>query len=703
MTSVHSRRPSASRRTPRPRPVAYGPPRPQSYDADAVAGAAADGATIGLGSLPTFQDLMATAPVVAFVKDPDGRYVFANSFLLATMGKWMGPDWRGKTDAEMWPATDADLMRRHDQAILRGDGSQVFSHVMRLKDGSHTVLFIEFPVPIAKNVVGVGGLGFDITEHAQADAERSRLGAAIEQVAESVMVTDRDARITYVNSAFEKVTGYKREEVIGKNPRILQSGLHTRWFYDALWAALANGLPWAGDLVNRRKDGTLFTVEAVLSPIHEPSGAITSFMAVARDVSHERALEERSSELLRERALIAGTLRNLQPGDSSEVTAQAICRQVLTLSSARTAGIFTFGLDGRASAIGFVVAGGRGLKTQTLARTRSLELHRRAVAGPWCEPWVDRPGTAYNELLRGLGAQSRAFAPIRNGQRLIGLLAIVSDAPFDEVSTSDILPALVEFADLTGALIGRDLDERATAGRGRDHIQDIIARKTFRPVFQPIVNLASGVTVGYEALTRFADGNDPEATFAQAHMVKLGLELEITTLQVALAAAESLPASAWLNVNASPDLIMSDKPLRALLRGISRHVVLEVTEHTAIADYPAFRAKMASFGPNVEFAVDDAGVGFASLRHILELQPEFVKLDRWLVSGLEADEARKAMIVGLTHFARSTGCRIIAEGIETDLELTALKSLEIELGQGYLLGRPLPVIDVSPGRIGKVA
>jgi EAL domain-containing protein (putative c-di-GMP-specific phosphodiesterase class I) len=89
--------------------------------------------------------------------------------------------------------------------------------------------------------------------------------------------------------------------------------------------------------------------------------------------------------------------------------------------------------------------------------------------------------------------------------------------------------------------------------------------------------------------------------------------------------------------------------------------------------------------------VDDAGTGFASLRHIVELRPTFVKLDRSLMAGLESDEARQAMIVGLCHFAHVTGCRLIVEGIETDSELTVLRGLAIELGQGYLLGRPLPI------------
>jgi EAL domain-containing protein (putative c-di-GMP-specific phosphodiesterase class I) len=92
--------------------------------------------------------------------------------------------------------------------------------------------------------------------------------------------------------------------------------------------------------------------------------------------------------------------------------------------------------------------------------------------------------------------------------------------------------------------------------------------------------------------------------------------------------------------------------------------------------------------------VDDAGAGFASLRHILELRPTFVKLDRWLVADLQSDDARQAMIVGLRHFSRATGCRLIAEGIETEDELAILRALDIHLGQGYLLGRPMPVDQV---------
>ena len=534
-------------------------------------------------------------------------------------------------------------------------------------------------------------LSGDIEAQLRDRAERDRLAAGIEQVAESIMITDREARITYVNHAFERVTGYTRDEVIGQNPRLLNSGQQPHSFYEAMWTALTNGLPWVGDFVNRRKDGSFYTEEVVISPIRDSSGAITRYVAVQRDVTPERALAERSIHLARERALIAETIRGLRSGDTPEATAQAICRRVGSFTGVKAAHLSLFELDGRAVPIGFVVTGQSDPPLRRLPAQRSRHLHERATEGPWIEPWVNRPSYPYNQLLSSLGVHAIAFAPVRHEQRLIGLLGVHVKESVEEFAAAEALPALVEFADLAGALIGRDVAERTEVGRGRNRIADIIAHQAFGPVFQPIVDLRRDEIVGYEALTRFTDGANPEVLFDEAAAVGLGVELETATLGAALAAAEALPGSAWLNLNASPELILAGEPLRSLLAGTSRSLVLEVTEHAPIADYAAFRAAMAALGPKVEFAVDDTGTGFASLRHIVELRPAFVKLDRSLMVGLESDNARQAMIVGLCQFAQVTGCRLIVEGIETDSELTLLCALAVDLGQGYLLGRPVPV------------
>jgi EAL domain-containing protein (putative c-di-GMP-specific phosphodiesterase class I)/CheY-like chemotaxis protein len=414
-----------------------------------------------------------------------------------------------------------------------------------------------------------------------------------------------------------------------------------------------------------------------------------------RDDAWSRVLEEHTAQIARQRVLIADTLRGLRPGDTPEATAQAICRQVLRLSGITAAQIFIFELDGRAMPIGFTVAGEADPPLRRLPYERSRHLRGRAAEGPWIEPWIPRSWHPYNELLSELGPHLVAYAPVRTGTELIGLLVIDAADAVDEGALSESLPALVEFADLAAALIARDVAERTEASAAREHIHAIIGNAAFDSVFQPIVDLENEAVIAYEALTRFADGVSPDVRFAEATAIGLGPELEGATLKASLAAAVALPGDASLNLNVSPALIIAREALEELVHGAGRPIVLEVTEHAQIADYDSFRGSLAALRPTMQLAVDDAGAGFASLRHILELRPAFVKLDRSLITGLESDEARQAMIVGLRHFARSVGCRLIAEGVETRAELEVLRTLEIRLAQGFLLGKPGPAGDYA--------
>jgi len=118
--------------------------------------------------------------------------------------------------------------------------------------------------------------------------------------------------------------------------------------------------------------------------------------------------------------------------------------------------------------------------------------------------------------------------------------------------------------------------------------------------------------------------------------------------------------------------------------------VLEVTEREPIDDYGAFRKASAALGDRVDWAVDDAGAGYASLRHIIELRPRYVKLDRGLVSGINADPIRQALVAGMLHFSSSMGVELIAEGVETEAERLTLHELGVPLGQGFLFARPAP-------------
>ena len=131
----------------------------------------------------------------------------------------------------------------------------------------------------------------DIAERKSRDEERSRLVKAIEQSAETVVITDIDGNIQYVNPFFEKITGYTKEEAIGKTPRVLKSGKHSESFYKNLWDTITSGKVWAGDFVNKRKDGTFYEEEATISPVFDKNGEIVNYVAVKRDVTHEKLLQ----------------------------------------------------------------------------------------------------------------------------------------------------------------------------------------------------------------------------------------------------------------------------------------------------------------------------------------------------------------------------------------------------------------------------
>jgi PAS domain S-box-containing protein len=606
---------------------------------------------------------------------------------------------------DIYPVQDLPTVLDQYQAFADGRITAAKSVPCRRKDGTVLLADIKGSRAVVDGVACNIGFFTDVTEVHQLEVQERKLAQAVDQTSEAILITGPTAEIEYANPAFERLSGLRHGELVGGRTGRIGTPQSAATFA-AMWETLSAGGSWLGDLIHRRGDGTERVAEAAMSPVRDADGTVTGFVAIERDVTDERTLAQRSIQLARERALIAETIRGLRAGDTPEATAQAICRRVVTLTGVTAASLLLLGFDGHAWPIGLVVEGQPDPRLRRVPLQRSRHLRERATEGPWIEPWVNQPGHPYNQLFEDLGIHSIACAPVRHDGDLIGLLVADAKGSVEEVAVAEALPALVEFADLAGALIGRDVAERTEVGRGRDHVSGIIAHRAFGPVFQPIVELRhnaivgyeaitrfanSNAIVGYEALTRFTDGSDPEVLFVEAAAVGLGAELETATLQAALEAAESLPGSAWLNLNASPDLIMAGEPLRTLLAGSSRRLVLEVTEHTAIADYPAFRAAMDALGPKVGLAVDDAGAGFASLRHVLELHPAFVKLDRSLVAGIESDEARHAMVVGLNHFARATGCRLIAEGIETDSEFAVLRALDIPLGQGYLLGRPLPV------------
>lgn len=228
----------------------------------------------------------------------------------------------------------------------------------------------------------------------------------------------------------------------------------------------------------------------------------------------------------------------------------------------------------------------------------------------------------------------------------------------------------------------------------RGRIERVLAERDFALVFQPIFALDDGRPFAVEALVRFdrGRGEPPDVWLAQAHDVGLGVELELAIVQAAVAQLERLPDGVPLALNVGPDVLASGALPDALGDTDRSRVVLELTEHLRIDDYPNLGDPLGELrATGVRLAVDDAGAGFASLTHILRLAPDFIKLDRQLTNGVDVDAGRRCLASSLGRFADETGAEMVAEGIETAGELAVLQELGVPLGQGFHLARPTPI------------
>jgi EAL domain-containing protein (putative c-di-GMP-specific phosphodiesterase class I)/CheY-like chemotaxis protein len=228
----------------------------------------------------------------------------------------------------------------------------------------------------------------------------------------------------------------------------------------------------------------------------------------------------------------------------------------------------------------------------------------------------------------------------------------------------------------------------------RRRIEQVLEGSLWTMVFQPIVHLATGRVTGAEALARFSVEPDqgPDRWFADAAAVGLGLELELAAVQTALGELDQLPDAVYLSLNVSADTATSPALLDVLHDVASQRLVLELTEHARVDDYASLRAAIDPLRERgVRLAVDDAGAGFASLNHILCLDPDIIKLDVVFTHGIDRDPVRRALAASLVGFGREIDACILAEGVETAAEFETLRALGVDHAQGYYLARPGPL------------
>lgn len=514
------------------------------------------------------------------------------------------------------------------------------------------------------------------------------LTSAVDQAGDAIVVSDPLLNIVYANPATSRSSGYSHDELIGANPRIFQSGLESHEFYEEMWAKLTSGQSWSGVLANRRKNGEIYEEDTTISPIHDDDQTLVAYVAVKHDLTKQRRLEADLSREVSDRDTVVELMRAILPFKTIEVTADAFCESATGLT----------GIDGAA----MMLADGAGNLTTVASRgpiafdsstgTISIpELRgnaQRVVSGPVLidldpELWPSNVQHVNDALAAGI--KGVVAAPMRWDGQLIGVLILATKDPVVAAQASGRFAYFEELAAYAGSLVGAQALARLHRDELRDEVMDIIEHRRFHPVFQPFVDLSTNETVGYEALTRFDDGRRPDLRFIDAFEVGLGPDLEAICVTVALEASKKVDPDLFISVNFSPAAIL-DGHAKRCLGDSGRRIIIELTEHAPIEDYAAVRKALGEM-PDIALAVDDAGAGYTSLRHILELKPQYVKLDISIVHNIDIDEARQAMAAGIMHFASHDGTVVIAEGVETESEARKLQSLGVTLGRGLVLGQ----------------
>ncbi len=277
--------------------------------------------------------------------------------------------------------------------------------------------------------------------------------------------------------------------------------------------------------------------------------------------------------------------------------------------------------------------------------------------------------------------------------------------PFDHIEVllrvNNLLETATQFADLQ--VRNENIQMRLDQANARDglaktmheqratRISRAFAPGSMHMVFQPISQLSDGHVVGVEALARFdiQPHRTPDEWFAEAAVLGEGIGLELHAIRAALTQLSDLPDDQFMALNVSPITAMSPELEAALGDVAGERLVLELTEHSVVKNYPDLVDHLGSLrARGVRIAMDDTGTGYSGLQQLLAVSPEIVKLDRSLIAGIGDDSARRALTLSMLSFTEEIGATIVAEGIETADDFETLRSLGVQWGQGYHLGRP---------------
>ncbi|WP_223484624.1 putative bifunctional diguanylate cyclase/phosphodiesterase [Pseudomonas sp. A-RE-19] len=525
--------------------------------------------------------------------------------------------------------------------------------------------------------------------------------------------TDLDGRITYVNDQFCAVSGYSREELLGQNHRLLNSGLHSADFFAAMWRTIALGNIWKGEICNRAKDGSLYWVDSTMVPVlDDATGRIHRYLSIRFDISEKRQLLQTLQWRvghdvltgLPNRAFLSDLLDQALEFSRHEHIPLAVCM---------------LDLDGfKAVNDGYGHASGDMLLVEVAKRLRDIVRGEDVVARLAGDEFVlvlryvrDLPELRA-ALNRVLGAIS---APYTLHGKDINVFASIGATLFPD--DNEDAETLLRHADQAMYVakqrgrnrfhlfdVSRDQEVKATH-QTVERVRQALVAGELRLHFQPKVNMRRGVVVGFEALLRWEhpqNGMVPPREFLPLVedtdlIIDIGewvMDQVLSQLHRWQQAGQGWPVS----INIAARHFQRADFVDRLRQVLARHAQvapqmldLEIVESVAIENIQHVSACLkACQALGVQFSLGDFGTGYSSLSYLKRLRTQTIKIDKSFVRDILIDHDDLALTTAVIGLARAFGRQVIAEGLESLEHGELLLRLGCEVAQGYFIGRPMP-------------
>ena len=640
-----------------------------------------------------------------------GKHVFANNQLLTMLGYNLEQLRETGVKELVHPAEYDKVMERFRERLVDNPRPSVYETVFVSRSGQ--------PIPVELSAAKTTWLGepaglvflHDIRERLRTEVQMRKLSSALEQTADSVLITNRDGVIEYVNPAFEKTTGYSRDEVLGKTPSMVKSGRQGPGFYKKLWDTILSGDVFSEVFVNRHKSGELYYEEKTISPLKDDIGQVTHFVSTGKDVTERMQTQERLQFMVQHDALTELPNRLLFLDRLRQALTRARWQKhlvaVLFVDMDRFKTINdTLGHESgdqllQALAGRFTVSVRDG---DTVARFGGDEfvilLDDVAAAGD--------VGAVAQKVLEALAA------PFSIDDRQIYITASIGISlyPHDGEDSSSLIKnadiAMYRAKELgknTHQFYSADMSARAFERLTLEsNLRHAIERNEFRLHYQPQVDTTSGAIVGVEALLRW---QHPDFGLVMpADFIPL---LEETGLIVPVGewvfhnACQQLHVwhtSGWpalrLAVNLSPRQFLAPGLAITIERGLAvlgcdpTRLEFEITEGVLLGHTASTLETLASLRAlGVRLAIDDFGTGYSSLNYLRRYAINSLKIDRSFVHDVPTDADDSAITSVIIGMAQSLRLGVIAEGVENEAQRDFLRARGCPIMQGYLFSRPL--------------